>query len=212
MRMIDLTGQKRGRWTVLRRAEWQHTSAAWLCRCECGTEKVVSGQALRIGTSKSCGCLMRELSTTRSTRHGCASGGMANPAHRAWSDMKSRCYNPRNNRYYRYGARGIQVCDRWLHSFENFLADMGPRPSPKHSIDRIDNDKDYCPENCKWSTAREQARNRSSCRYLEHNGRRMLISDWAAELGVNRALLTKRLKRGWSVEQTLTTPSLHLTA
>jgi hypothetical protein len=126
--------------------------------------------------------------------------------------MKSRCYNPRNNRYYRYGARGIQVCDRWLHSFENFLADMGPRPSPKHSIDRIDNDKDYCPENCKWSTAREQARNRSSCRYLEHNGRRMLISDWAAELGVNRALLTKRLKRGWSVEQTLTTPSLHLTA
>jgi hypothetical protein len=200
----NLVGQRFGRWSVLQKA-----SGGYVCRCDCGVERLVPGDRLQRGGSLSCGCYARENAARLGTKHGHYAGGKPSPELRSWLKMKSRCYDPHNNRFDRYGCRGIRVCDRWLHSFENFLADMGPRPSPKHSIDRIDNDKDYCPENCKWSTAREQARNRSTCRYLEHGGKRMLLTDWARELGVTKALLNTRLRRGWSVARTLSTPLLN---
>jgi hypothetical protein len=125
----------------------------------------------------------------------------------AWAAMKARCYNPSHPGYARYGERGIRICDRWLESFDNFLADMGPRLSPEHSIDRIDNDGDYAPENCRWATRREQACNRSSNVRLEYAGESMVLKDWAARTGLHPMCISLRLHRGWPVERALTTPS-----
>jgi hypothetical protein len=123
----------------------------------------------------------------------------------AWHMCIQRCENPNNPGYKTYGARGIRVCHRW-HSFENFFADMGPRPSPRHSIDRIDNDGDYEPGNCRWATPAEQARNRRTNRMIEFGGRTMCISDWAAEIGISCGSLMRRLDL-WGVERALTTPA-----
>src|SRR5689334_4957651 len=111
--------------------------------------------------------------------------GMWNkPEYKAWQKMKDRCYNPRSQRYDRYGARGIRVCGRWLASFEAFFEDLGPRPSPEHSLERTDNDGDYCPENCRWATRAEQNRNRSDNVLLEYEGRRLTRAEWAREMGM----------------------------
>lgn len=123
----------------------------WLCKCVCGNYKVVTGSHLRSGHTKSCGCTKR-----MQTIH----GGSYTPEYTAWLGMKSRCYNSNHNRYIHYGGRGITVCDRWKDSFENFLADMGKRPSENLSIDRIDNDGNYEPSNCRWATGKVQILNR----------------------------------------------------
>lgn len=132
--------------------------------------------------------------------------GMHNtPEYRVWQQMKHRCLNPRSQRYDRYGARGITVCERWL-SFEGFYADMGPRPSAEHSLERIDNDGHYCPENCRWATRAEQNRNRSDNVILEHDGRRMTLTEWAKELRMNPRTLACRIEAGRPAEEALTTP------
>lgn len=124
--------------------------------------------------------------------------------YRAWAAMKTRCSNPRADRYAHYGGRGIRVCERW-HTFANFLADMGPCPSAEHSIGRLDNDANYSPANCRWETAAEQARNTSSNVWLEFGGERLILEDWAARLGIKRTTLWHRIRRGWSAEKALTT-------
>lgn len=119
--------------------------------------------------------------------------------------MKSRCYNPKNIRYANYGARGIKVCDEWIHSFSTFLSDVGKRPSPNHSIDRINNDGDYELGNIRWATRKEQALNRSSNRFLTYEGKTKHLGIWAEELGIKRTTLTQRLNAyGWSIEKALT--------
>lgn len=121
--------------------------------------------------------------------------------------MKVRCYNQNNHKYPSYGGRGIKVCDRWKDSFESFLEDMGPRPSDQHSIDRIDNNADYGPANCRWATKAEQAMNRRTTRWLTHAGKTMMLSEWADHTEVHEETIRRRLDAGWSVERALTEPS-----
>ena len=156
-RSRDLTGLKFGRLTVRQFAgQDRHGNRLWLCDCACGGTVTVIKGSLSSGRTRSCGCLQREFIVRRNTTHGLSD----TPEYRAWRDMLSRCENP-NTRYYElYGGRGISVCDRWRGSFEMFYADMGPRPSPRHSIDRIDNDGDYEPGNCRWATWTEQNANK----------------------------------------------------
>lgn len=141
--------------TVLSRGPKDKKKLMVECRCDCGTIKVVALSAIRAGETKSCGCHRRALKPR--LRHGGKVNGAETRTYNSWRCMKARCYNPKDPYYHRYGARGICVSDRWLHSFENFVADMGERP-PGMTIDRINNDGDYEPSNCKWSTPAEQNR------------------------------------------------------
>lgn len=131
------------------------------------------------------------------------------PTYSVWLGMKSRCYRTTEPNYLRYGGRGIRVCDRWRNSFENFLADMGERPAglhgkrAKYSIDRIDNDGDYGPGNCRWATIAEQNRNRSDNQYITHDGVRLTVGDWAARMGIPATILRRRLQCDWPTERVL---------
>lgn len=131
----------------------------WLCQCDCGKTKLVFGNNLRRGNTKSCGCLQKEITVDRSTKHGHTNKTAVSGTYHSWREMKSRCYNPKRKFYKHYGGRGITVCDRWLESFDNFLADMGERPNGK-SIDRIDTNGNYEPNNCRWATQTQQIHNR----------------------------------------------------
>jgi hypothetical protein len=133
--------------------------------------------------------------------------GMYNtPEHRAWGHMKDRCNNPKSQRYDRYGARGIRVCDKWMTSFEAFFADLGPRPSREHSLERLDNDGHYEPGNVVWATRDRQNNNKSTSKFIEFNGRRLTVAQWSQETGIPMRTLGSRLEAGWSEEDAITTP------
>lgn len=128
------------------------------------------------------------------------------PEYKAWEHMKHRCANPNNTRYARYGGRGITVCERWINSFANFYADMGARPSPKHSLERINNDGNYESANCRWATPAEQSQNTALTKLISYDGLTLSLAGWARRLGASQATLTCRFQRGWPLERVLTPP------
>lgn len=162
---------------------------------------------LRSGGTVSCGCYHKDDLSERTRRHGALAHwcGQAPAEYRIWQAMRQRCNDPSHHNFRHYGGRGIAVCSRW-DSFEAFLADMGPRPSPKHSIDRIDVRGAYEPSNCRWADAKTQARNKNNNRLLTHDGRTQCMAAWAEELGLSRYGLASRLDAGWSIERALSTP------
>jgi len=133
-------------------------------------------------------------------------GMTESPEYLAWSNMRARCHYPRDKKFANYGGRGIRVCDRWLKAFANFFADMGPRPTPGHSLDRIDNDGNYEPGNCRWATREVQANNKSTSRRISFRGREQTVAQWSAELGFSPELVHSRLNNGWPVEAALSLP------
>ena len=198
----DLTGKVFTRLTVLeyvgRGPNW---NAQWACRCVCGNEIIALGTTLTGGRKKSCGCLPRELSSARQKTHG--QGG--SPTYNSWHDMMRRCYVSHNKTFPNYGGRGISVCERW-HMFENFLEDMGERPSDK-TLERTDNDGDYCPENCVWADKITQMNNTRANRLITFNGKTQSLAMWARELHLNYGALKARItKYCWPVERAFTEP------
>ncbi len=189
---IDRTGHVYDKRTVLGYAGRDgHTW--WWCACACGRISRVSSSHL------SQGC--RECTVVK---HGHARNGKRHPLYRVWSHMIERCENPNNEGFKDYGARGIKVCPRWRESFTAFLTDMGERPTPKHTIDRKDNDKGYEPGNARWATAFEQANNKRSSRWVTHDGHTLTLKQAATLCGITYSSLHSRLLRGWPVEKALT--------
>lgn len=176
-RRIDMTGKTAGAQVVLRFVGLdKHGQAMWLVRCACGSERNVQGAKLRSGESTSCGCLKSAKCAAVNVRHGDASRGRLTAEYRTWSNMIDRCERHGNRQFADYGGRGVTVCARWRESFAAFLADMGRKPSPDHSIDRVNNDGNYEPGNCRWATRMEQRANSrvrtcSACGAAGHNRR-----------------------------------------
>ena len=205
-KLIDLTGRQFGRLNVLGFSYVKHTGLRtsryfWLCRCKCGVEKDVDGRCLRGGETVSCGCHKREANTTH---------GMTNhPLYSVWCGIKRRCCNPNDAHFKDYGARGITMCSRWMNSFADFYADMGDRPTSKHTIERIKNHKGYEPGNCKWATRAEQNENTRRTKLISFRGTTLSIAKWAKRIGVHARTLHSRIDRlGWTVERALTTSKL----
>lgn len=175
------------------------------CVCRCGKKKTFILSNLGNGKTRSCGCLSRELRRSMA-KHGACAGDQESRTYRAWIEMKVRCSNKNKIAWQNYGGRGIQVCDRWLHSFENFLADMGECPSDR-SLDRIDNGSGYSKDNCRWATKVEQNNNKRSNRWFEHDGKRMTIGQWGRYMGWPKWVIYNRIDSGgMSFKEAITTP------
>lgn len=179
----DLTGQRFGRWTVLHFQDTARKMTRWACRCDCGREVIVLGNSLRRRLSVSCGCSR--------WKHGRRTVN----EYKAWHAARSRCTNPSNEHWAEYGGRGITMCERWQQSFDEFFRDMGPRPDGL-SLDRIDNDGPYSPENCRWASQLTQQSNRRTTLTATHNGETLTIKEWARRSGERYRTLLYRIENG----------------
>lgn len=206
-RIKDLTNSRFGRLLVIKYAYSRRKKVYWECLCDCGNIKEIQGTDLKSGKTLSCGCLHKEVLSKR-VKHGYARRFNQNdPLYVAWKNMKLRCLNHSFSGWKDYGGRGIKVCERWLNSFENFAFDMGEHPGKGYSLERIDNNGNYTPENCKWATRTEQGRNRRANTLLTYQGETLPISAWAERIGVKENTIFSRLRYGWSIEETLSKPA-----
>jgi hypothetical protein len=202
-RPLDLEGSRFGRLLVVHREPSDGRGRLWRAICDCGEERVLETYSLTSGGTASCGCFARERSAQRATTH----GRSRSQEHITWKAVKQRCYDENARNYKWYGGRGIEVCERWRDSFENFLADMGPKPSNDHSIDRKDSNGDYCPENCRWATLQEQRRNQSNNRLLEIHGIVGSLVEWSEVSGIPAEVIRGRLDRcEWTPYDAVTKP------
>lgn len=202
---VDLTGKRFGSVTVTAYAGKSGRNSSWFYRCDCGSEGQTKSTNLK--RQKSCGCEHRSSLSDRQTSHGATRGKQVSPEFRSWESMIRRCCDPRVAHYPRYGGRGISVCEKWREGFANFYADMGRRPSPKHSLDRIDNDGNYEPGNCRWATWSEQRRNRPDCHWVDWDGEVITLQDACDRVGLIDVTVHGRLRRGWSLQRALSTPT-----
>lgn len=186
---LDLSGSKFGKLTATKIVGSKNGSKLWLCECDCGNTAHVEAKSLRCGNTQSCGC---------GRKHGLR----YTPEYQAYHDMLGRCTNTKHKSYHRYGGRGIGVCREWQKSFEAFIEDMGQRPEGM-TLERIDNEGDYSPENCKWASRTEQMRNTRRTVMLEYGGETMCILDWSRKLGVDKDTLRRRVARGWPTGECL---------
>ena len=199
-RTKDLTGKRFGRLKILSFAGYQKNKATWLCECDCGNKKVIIGKNITNGKSLSCGCIQRELLIKNFTKHGASS--KKERLYVIWKNMKSRCFNSSNPSYDRYGGRGITVCEDWKNnyiSFRDWAINNGYKDDL--TIDRIDNNGNYEPTNCRWATIKEQSRNRNTNVFVEYNGKIFVVKDFAKIIGIDRHTLSKKINEGVSVEE-----------
>lgn len=197
----DLTGMRFGLLSVISYDKFEKLPL-WLCKCDCGNIKSVYTQSLKKGLTQSCGCLRSKITSIRSATHRLS----ATKIYRAWSKIKARCYNQDDPRYKTYGARGITVCKRWKHSFENFLEDMGQPPSQdrKYSIDRINNNQGYSKKNCRWATHKQQTSNTTRTRLVTCGKETHHLSAWMKKLKQkSNSSFYLLLKKGYSEEKTI---------
>ena len=201
----DLTNKKYNQLLVIEEAEpviskAGATTRKWHCKCDCGNTTIVSHGHLKNGHTKSCGCLHKETMKAKLTTHGVRNTS----TYRSWAAAKQRCTNPNNKRYKDYLGRGITMCPEWLNSFEAFYKDMGDCPEGM-TLDRIDNNGNYEPSNCRWATDREQANNKRNNHLLTYQGRSQSIQKWSRETGINQGTICNRVNRlGWSDAEALT--------
>lgn len=207
MSLNDLTGRKFTRLTVMKRAENKvgkdgRSRVMWECKCDCGKTVAVDSANLTCGKTMSCGCLQAELLSKRRRSH----GDTETRLYRIWQQMKNRCNNPNVIAYPQYGGRGICVCDEWMHDFVAFKEwSVANGYTDKLTIDRINNDGNYCPDNCRWVTAAVQANNRRSNVIFDYNGEKHNMTEWAKIIGINPRTLRSRYHAGWSVDRMLST-------
>lgn len=197
-KLIDLINQRFGRLFVVKRENSRSGDKPyWICQCNCGTIKIVSGDHLRRGNIQSCGC-------SRIT-HGHTTKNIKSRIYSIWDSMIQRCTNKNKKVWKHYGGRGITICERWL-KFGNFLVDMGDPPTDKHQLDRINNDDNYCPSNCRWVVSKMNNRNRSDNYLITYDGRMQCLSAWAEEFCIGQEVLMSRIRSGWSIHRALITP------
>lgn len=214
----DLIGQQFTRLTIVEFAFTKKRKRYWKCLCVCGNITYNCTATLRGGESKSCGCWRDDILRARERpkkpklpkppKPPKPRAYYYLPEYKTWGSMRARCLNPKHSQYKDYGGRGITIIPEW-YSFAAFYADMGPRPSPQHSIDRINNDLGYSPENCRWATRKEQARNKRNTILLTYRGETMTIPDWAQTLGIKAKIIRNRMRYGWSVERILSESVIH---
>jgi hypothetical protein len=206
---IDRVGKRFGRLVVVERGPqlpWRTTTLVrWWCVCDCGQRTLVRSSNLLSGQTRSCGCLTREMSSRRSRKHGLSGARDSSRMYSTWSGMRQRCRDKNHINYNIYGGRGIRVCEAWS-DFEAFVKDVGPKPSARHSLDRINTDGDYEPGNVRWATAKEQSRNIRRPVLIECNGVSLTAPEWEERCGVRSVLIRARIRLGWTAQDAMTRP------
>lgn len=204
-KLIDLTGQKFGRLTVIKRVEKQNKtrSAYWLCQCECGNTTIVSSPNLKNKHAMSCDCLQQESRLTHSITHGLTKTRI----YKIYLGMKKRCYNKNYFQFQYYGGKGIRICDEWLNNFKSFYDwSIANNYNDTLTIDRINSNGNYCPENCRWVDKYVQANNKKTNKLITYNNETHTMKEWSKITGLTYSTIQHRLDRNWDIEKALTTP------